>query len=141
MLGFDLGKDGERATEASTVLIGAFLWRLPNPVLMLGLLGLLGCASSADHVVFWLLDRCSLACCFPLVRPHELLAGEKLSGESADCCGKIPAGLGRRGIYYFFLLWFPFPSKGENLRISRSRGSLGWTSARWSVVEVIPRPG
>lgn len=113
------------------VLIGALLWRLPNPMLTLGLPG---CSSSAHHAVSCPLSHRSPACRLPLVKPRELLAGEKLLGKSADCCGKIPAGLGSRGICYFFLfffllLWFPFPSKGKNWGLSRCRGSLGWSFA------------
>lgn len=48
----------------------------------------------------------------PFVKPRKLLAREKLSGKSADCCGKIPAGLGSRGVYYFPPL-VSLPIEGE----------------------------
>lgn len=48
----------------------------------------------------------------PFVKPRKLLAREELLGKSADCCGKIPAGLGSRGIYYFPSL-VSLPIKGE----------------------------
>lgn len=81
MLGLTWGKS-QRAMEIPT-LQGALFW-LPNPVLMLGLLG---CSSP----VFQPLGHCSPASHPPFGKPQELLTGEKLLGRSADGCGNIPA--------------------------------------------------
>lgn len=128
MLGFDLGKRAsvQSAMEMSALLIGALLWYLSNPMLMLGFLG---CSSYVSHAVFRPLGCYSPACHLPFVKPHKLLAGEKLLGKSAGCCGKIPASLGSRGFYYFFLLWFPFPKFPPFDGILCCHASLEWTFA------------
>lgn len=107
--GFDFGV--QQAVGTPALPTGVLLWHLPNPVLVLGLLG---CSS--------------FSCPLPFGKPG------RDSDESADRYGKIPAGLGSRGICYFFLLRFCFRLKGKDLGISRCHTSLGWSSVRWDVV-------
>lgn len=113
--GFDFGV--QQATGTPALPTGVLLWHLPNPVLVLGLLG---CSS--------------LSCPLPFGK-HG-----RDSDESADRYGKIPAGLGSRGICYFFPSAVLLPVEGERsgdftlshkfgmelCEMGCSQGSLGW---------------
>lgn len=103
-VGFDFGNEWVCSRDVCSSH-GSALLASPKSSASAGFAGML--------ILFWPLDCCSPACPLPFGKPGR---------ESADCCGKIPAGLGSRGIYCFFLPWFCFRLKGKDLGISHKFG-------------------
>lgn len=120
-VGFDFGNDEMRDVCSSH---RSAPFASPKSSATAGIAGML--------ILFWPLNCCSPACPLPFGKPDRDL------DESSDFCGKFLAGLGSRGIYCSFLLWFCLRLKGKDLGISRCHTSLGWNSVKWDVVGDIP---